>query len=135
MLRWLLVLLLPLGGKGGVAARKLMELLAGVRRTSIEAGRYKVGWTRLSTGERKRRAAESAAGTGKGSLGRGASSGAAGDGDCWGPDNAAGQMPPHHVLKRGVSPPAPLLIVVYSWTAMARMVGIRSRRVIGGFGR
>ena len=53
----------------------------------IKAGRYRAVWTRLSAGRRKRRAAASAAETGMGSLGHGASSGAAGYGDGRGPDN------------------------------------------------
>jgi len=65
-----------------------------VRRTSIEAGRYKAGWTRLSAGGMKRRVKVLAAGTGTGSRGRGASSGAAGDGDAWGPDDHFADAPP-----------------------------------------
>ena len=53
-------------GKTGGGAGRLAEFLAGVRRTSIEAGRYKAGWMRLSTGGRKRRAAAVAAGPGTG---------------------------------------------------------------------
>ena len=60
-LRWSSVLLSPSGGDRG-GAGWLAEFLAGVRRTSIEAGRYKAGWTRLSAGGRKRRAAALAAG-------------------------------------------------------------------------
>ena len=45
-------------GEGG----RLTEFLVGVRRTSIEARRYKAGWTRLSADGRKRRAAALAAG-------------------------------------------------------------------------
>ena len=52
----------------------------------IEAGRYRVGWTRLSTGRRKRRAAALAAGTGMGSLGWGVGLGVVGNGDGRGPD-------------------------------------------------
>jgi len=62
------------GGRRGGAGR-LAKFLAGVRRASIEAGRYKVGWTRLSAGGRKRRAAALAAGPpvpgAGGELGRG----------------------------------------------------------------
>ena len=61
------------GGRGG--GGRLTEFLAGVRRTSIETKRYKAGWTRLSAGGRKRRAAASAAGPpvpgAGGKLGRG----------------------------------------------------------------
>ena len=53
-------------------ARRLAGFLAGVRRTKIEAGRYKAGWMRLSAGGRKRVAAASVAGTRSGSQGRGA---------------------------------------------------------------
>ena len=41
------------GGRRGGGAGRLAEFLAGKRRTSIEAGRYKAGWTRLSTGGRR----------------------------------------------------------------------------------
>ena len=41
-------------GEGGGAARRLTEILAGVRRTMIEAGRYRAGLMGLSTGGRKR---------------------------------------------------------------------------------
>ena len=57
-----------------------------MRRTSIEAGRYKVGWTRLSTGERKRRAAAVAAGPRTGLRGD------------W---RIVWRMPPRRVLERG----------------------------------
>jgi hypothetical protein len=80
-LRWSAALLLPWGGEGGGAVRRLVGFLAKVRRTKIEAGRYKAGWMRLSTGGRKRGAAASVAGTRRGSQGWGASSGVAGDGD------------------------------------------------------
>ena len=60
-LRRSLVPLSPSEGDGGGGGR-LTEFLAGVRRTSIKAGRYKVGWMRLSAGRRKRRAAASVAG-------------------------------------------------------------------------
>ena len=105
-LRWSLEFLSPSGGDRG-GAGWLAEFLAGVRRKSIEAGRYKAGWRRLSVGRRKRRAAVVAAGPGTGSLGRGVSSGVAGiDGrglDDW---TTARRMPPRRVSKRGVSPPA-----------------------------
>jgi hypothetical protein len=52
----------------------------------IEAGRYRVGWMRLTVGGRMRRVAASAAGTGMGSRGRGVRSGAADDGDGRAPD-------------------------------------------------
>ena len=48
-----------------------MEFLAGVRRTKIEAGRYKAGWTRLSTGGMKRRVAVSVVRTWMGTRGWG----------------------------------------------------------------
>ncbi len=65
------------GRQRGGGAGRLAEFLAGVRRTRIEAGRYKAGWrgTRLSTGGRKGRAAASVAGPpvpgAGGELGRG----------------------------------------------------------------
>ena len=73
-------------GKGG-GARRLAELLAGVWSTMIEAGTYRAEWMKLSAGRRKRRAAALVAGTGMGSLGHGASSGAAGYWDGRGPDD------------------------------------------------
>ena len=101
-----------------------MEALAGVRRTSIEAGRYKAGWTRLSAGGRKRRAKASAAGTGTGSQGRGANPGAAGDGDAWGPDDRAADAPPLCFGEGGLSS-RPQAIIAYPWTAMAQTVGTK----------
>ena len=80
-----------------------MKALAGVRRTSIEAGRYKAGWTRLSTGGRKRRAKALAAGTGMGSQGWGGSSGLAGDGNTWGPDAREADAPPSRFGEGGLS--------------------------------
>jgi hypothetical protein len=63
------------GGRRRGWAGRLAEFLVGVRRTSIEAGRYKAGWTRLSAGGRKRRVAASVAGPpvpgAGGELGRG----------------------------------------------------------------
>jgi len=99
-----------------------------VRRTSIEAGRYNAGWTRLRAGGRKRRAKASAAGTGTGSRGRGASSGAAGDGDAWGPDDRAADAPASRFGEGGLSS-RPQVIIAYLWMAMAQTVGTRSRRV------
>jgi hypothetical protein len=111
-------------GETGEGARRLAEALAGVRRTSIEAGRYKVGWTRLSAGGRKRRAKASAAGTGIESRGRGASSGVAGDGNAWGPDDHAADAPPSHFGEGGLSS-RPQAIIAYPWTAMAQTVGTK----------
>jgi hypothetical protein len=71
----------------------------------IEAGRYKVGWMRLSAGGMKRGAAASVARTRTGSQGPGASSGVAGNSD-WGPDDRAADAPPLTFL-RGGSLPAP----------------------------
>ena len=84
-----------------------MRDLAGVRRTKIEAGRYKVGWMRLSAGRRKRGVAASVAGTRTGSQGPGASSGVAGDGDGRGPDDRAADAPPVTFWRGGGSLPAP----------------------------
>ena len=112
MLRWLLALLSLSGGDGGGAGR-LAEFLAGGRRTSIKAGRYKAGWwTRLSAGGRKRRAATVAAGPGTGSWGPGASSGAAGDGDGQGLDDRMADAPPSRFREGGLSS-RPLSIVAY----------------------
>ena len=111
MLRWSSASLLPSGGDRG-GGEKAHGALAGVRRTSIEAGRYKVGWTRLSAGGRKRRAKASAAGTGMASWGRGASSGAAGDGDGRGLDDRVADAPPSRFGEGGLSS-RPLSIVAY----------------------
>ena len=60
------------GGRGrGGAVRRLVGFLAGVRRTKIEAGRYKAGWMRLSAGGRKRGVAALVAGTRRGPRGGG----------------------------------------------------------------
>ncbi len=77
-------------------ARRLEGFLAGVRRTKIEAGRYKAGWMRLSAGGRKRGVAALVAGIRTGSQGWGASSGVVGDGDgnSRGPDDLAADAPP-----------------------------------------
>jgi hypothetical protein len=107
--------------------RRLAEALAGVRRTSIEAGRFKAGWTRLSAGGRKRRAkGESVGGQDRDGV-PGASLGAAGDGKAWGPDDRAADAPPSRFGEGGLSS-RPQTIIAYPWTAMAR-VGIRNRRV------
>ncbi len=47
-LRRSLASLSPSGGGCGGGAGRLAEFLAGVRRTSIEAGRYKAGWTAMA---------------------------------------------------------------------------------------
>ena len=122
------------GGERGGGARRLAGFLAGVRRTKIEAGRYKAGWMRLSAGGRKRWAAALVAGTRTGSQGRGASLGVAGDGDGRGPDNRAADAPPSRFGWGGLSSRPPS-IVTDPWTAMARTVGIRSGRVIGVISR
>ena len=90
------------GDRGG--ARRLVEFLGGVRKTSSEAERYKVGWTKLSMGGRKRRAKASAAGHGTGSRGQAQArwmTVTAGD------RMTALRMPLHCVSERGVSPPSP----------------------------
>ena len=103
-----------------------------MRRTKIEAGRYKAGWMRLSTGGRKRRAAEEEEGGSvggqdpDGDKGQGASLGVAGDSDCWGPDDRAFDAPPRRVSERGGLSSRPPSIAADLWTAMARTVGIRS---------
>jgi hypothetical protein len=97
------------GGRGrGGAAKRLVGYLAGVRRTKIEAGRYKAGWMRLSAGGRKRGVAALVAGTRKGSQGWGASSGVAGDGDGRGPDTARGRYPPVAFRTGGYLLPPPI---------------------------
>jgi hypothetical protein len=95
------------GGRGrGGAVRRLVGFLAGVRRTKIEAGRYKAGWMRLSAGGRKRGVAASVAGTRRGPRGGGRArawraTATAGD------RTTAQQIPPCLVSEGGVSPPAP----------------------------
>ncbi len=91
-----------------------MEFLAGVRMMSIETGRYKTGWTRLSAGGRKRRAAAVTAGPGTGSRGRGASSGAVGYGDGRGLelDDRVADAPQSRFEEGGLSS-RPLSIVAY----------------------
>ncbi len=111
-------------------ARGLVGFLVGVRRMKIEAGRYKAGWMRLSAGGRKRRAAALVAGTRTGSQGRGASLGVAGDGDGRGPDDRAADAPLSCFGGGGLSSRPPSIVA-----DMARMVGIRSRRVIGVISR
>jgi len=85
-----------------------------VRRTKIEAGRYKVGWMRLSAGGRKRWAAASVAGTRTGSQGWGASSGVVGDGDGdgRGPDDRAADAPPVAFRRGGLSSRPPSIGVI-----------------------
>ena len=77
------------GGGGGVT-RRLAGFLARVRRMKIEAGRYKAGWMRLSTGRRKR---------GSGVAGDG-------DGDGRGPEDRSADDPPSRFGGGGGSPPA-----------------------------
>jgi hypothetical protein len=95
------------GGRRGVGAGRLAEFLAGKRRTSIEAGRYKAGWTRLSTGGRRGGWLRWRLGPRRGPKGGGRALERrvmvmAGD---W-TGTAARQMPPHRISERGVSPPA-----------------------------
>jgi hypothetical protein len=73
-----------------------------VRRTKIKARRYKVRWTRLSAGGRKRRATASVVETRTGSQGHGVSLGVAGDSDSWGPDDRTSDAPPVAFQKVGV---------------------------------
>jgi len=91
----------------GGAARRLAGFLAGVRRTKIEAGKYKVGWMKLSAGGRKRgggsvggRAPYGVPGVG-GELGRGGRRQRPGTG------LPRGRCPLRRVSEGGVSPPAP----------------------------
>jgi hypothetical protein len=83
-------------GDGSLVAstRRIAEFLAGVRRTKIEARRYKAGWARLSAGGRKRRATAPVVETRTGSQGHGVSLGVAGDSDGWGPDDRTSDAPP-----------------------------------------
>ena len=106
-----------------------MEFLTGVRRTKIEARRYKAGWTRLSAGGRKRRATASVVETQTGSQGHRASLGVAGDSDGWGPDDRASDAPPVAFQKVGVFllPPVDRRVPMDSNDT----VRIRSGRVIG----
>ena len=96
-LRWSSVVgaVVAVGGRrGGEGARRFVEFLAGVRRTSIDTRRYKSGWTRLSTGKRKRRAKALATRPGTGSRGLGVSSHVAANGDGRGPDDRTADAPP-----------------------------------------
>ena len=90
--------------------RRLVGFLAGVRRTKIEARRYKARWMRLSAGGRKRGAAALVAGICTGSQGWGASSGVVGDGegDGRGPDNRAADAPPIAFRRGGSLLPPPV---------------------------
>ena len=87
-------------GKGG----RLTEFLVGVRRTSIEARRYKAGWTRLSAGGRKNRVAALAAKSEAGSQGEIAGLGAASNDDGRGLDNRAVDAT-HHASEGSPLPP------------------------------
>ncbi len=80
----------------------------GVRRTKIEARRYKAGWTRLSAGGTKRRATALVVETRTGSQEHGASLGVAGNSDGWGPDDRASDAPPVMFQKVGVFLPPPV---------------------------
>ena len=99
--------IVPVGGRRRGVAGRLAEFLAGVRRMSIEARRYKAGWrwTRLSTaggrGWRQRRR------LGRRSRGRGTSSGVAGDGDGRGldEDDHSADAPPSHFRGGSLLPP------------------------------
>jgi hypothetical protein len=93
-------------------------------------GRYKARGVDEAQRRREEEEGERAAGTVTGSRGRGASSGAAGEGDAWGPDNRTADAPLSRFREGGLSS-CPQAIIVYPWTAMARTVGIRSRRVKG----
>jgi hypothetical protein len=95
------------GGRGRGVLRRLVGFLAGVRRTKIEARRYKMGSMKLSVGGRKRGVAALVAGTRMGSQGWCASSGVVGDGNGRGPDNRAADAPPVAFRRGGVSPPFP----------------------------
>jgi len=113
----------PWGGeRGGGGARRLAGFLAGVRRTKIEAGRYKAGWMRLSAGGRKRWAAALVAGTRTGSQGHGASSGVAGDGDSWGLDDLTADAPPVTFRRGGSLFPPPV-----DRRGSGRVIGVISR--------
>ena len=99
----------------------------------IEAGRYKVGWMRLSAGGRKRGAAASVARSRTGSQGPGASSGVVGDGDGRGSDDRAADAPPVTFSRGGV-----LFLPLVDRRGPGgdgRTVGIISRRVIGVISR
>jgi len=117
---------LPGGEREGGAARRLVGFLAGVRRTSIEAGRYKAGWrwTRLSTaggrGWRQRRR------LGRRSRGRGTSSGVAGDGDGRGLDDRAADAPPLRFRGGSLLPP---LVDTRRRRWLDGAWGLRSRRI------
>jgi len=105
-----------------------------VRRTKIEAGRYKAGWMRLSVGGRKRGAAALVAGTRAGSQGWGACSGVAGDGDGRGPDDCAADAPPV-AFRRGGSLLPPHVDRRGLMDGDGSSGGDKSRRVIGVISR
>jgi hypothetical protein len=67
--------------------RRLAGFLAGVRRTKIEAGRYKAGWMRLSAGGR---------------------TGMAGEGDDRGTDDRTADAPPVAFWRGGSLLPPPV---------------------------
>ena len=122
-LRWSSASLLPSGGdRGGV--RRLAEALAG------EEDKYR-GWKVQGGLDEAQRRREEEEGESVGGRDRdgvpGASSGAAGDGEAWGPDDRASDAPPSRFGEGGLSS-RPQTIIAYPWTAMAR-VGIRNRRV------
>ena len=99
--------IVAVGGRRRGGAGRLAEFLAGVRRTSIVAGRYKAGWrwTRLSTaggrGWRQRRR------LGRRSRGRGTRPGVAGDGDGRGLDDHSdsADAPPSRFRGGSLLPP------------------------------
>ncbi len=61
-----------------------------------------MGWTKVNTGKRRRRATASVVETRTGSQGRGASLDVASDSDCWGPEDRVADAPPSHFGRGGV---------------------------------
>ena len=114
----------PSGGGGGKEARGI----PGRGEEDVYRGRKVQGGVDKAHHGREEEEGESVGGRARDGV-PGASSGTAGDGDGRGPDEHAADAPPLRFGEGGLSSRPPL-IIAYLWTAMARTVGIRSRRVI-----
>ena len=123
-LRWSSASLLPSGGDRGGGEKASGSPGRG------EEDKYR-GWKVQGGLDEAQRRREEEEGESVGGRDRdgvpGASSGAAGDGEAWGPDDRAADAPPSRFGEGGLSS-RPQTIIAYPWTAMAR-VGIRNRRV------
>ena len=107
---------MPWGGEGRGGGEEACRIPGRGEEDKIEAGRYKVGWMRLSAGGRKRgEAAALVAGTRTGSQGWGAWRATTTAGD----QMTARQMPPPVTFWRGGLSSHPSLFVTDPWTAMA----------------